>query len=440
MKIRAFRANCEAVRSSVVWLLPLLAVGWACNNKSKDDTEIELTEADRQMIRDNILTKAPAMDRVVNADFDGKLIYLGCDVDKSEVQPNEVFTLTHYWEVVTPPEPGWKLFTHLGPEWMNIDRIPMHGKYPVSEWKAGEIIRDEQRVRVPRNWAPSVIIMYVGLYRKSERMVVNSGETDGANRVVAVRLPVHRDRMQVRRPEVVLRRAWRSPILDAVLEDPAWAEATPSLALTDSEGGGASYPPSDVKMLWDDANLYLGFSAADAERSDNDALRAILSFMGSNQALDITIKRDGTVDAVIAELVGTVAGPQPTKPTVPTVTKDVQVIVKNRALIPGAAKNDGVWIAEIAIPWARLPGFSSPAGVFTQLVGNFLRIDHGTLGGKATVSSWVRIINAGEYDQTSQGVLNLGDDLGALLLTGTQIPVPAPKDLPGEKRVLALDK
>jgi hypothetical protein len=60
-------------------------------------------------------------------------------------EPGKDVKLTHYWKVVTPPGEGWKVFTHLeGPNhqnFINADHPPVKGKYPVSQWKAGEIMK-----------------------------------------------------------------------------------------------------------------------------------------------------------------------------------------------------------------------------------------------------------------------------------------------------------
>ena len=82
----------------------------------------------------------------MNADLDGKVVYLGLDVDPLPAEAGKDFKLTQYWKVVTAPGDGWKTFTHVeGPSkqnYINADHTPIQGKYPVSAWKAGDIIRD----------------------------------------------------------------------------------------------------------------------------------------------------------------------------------------------------------------------------------------------------------------------------------------------------------
>ena len=67
----------------------------------------------------------------------------------------------------------------------------MRGKYPVAQWKAGEIIRDEHANRLPVTWPHDKMH---GLRRACggahERMAINSGQQDGSGRLLAATIPV----------------------------------------------------------------------------------------------------------------------------------------------------------------------------------------------------------------------------------------------------------
>ena len=68
-----------------------------------------------------------------------------------------------------PPGDGWRAFTHLErpqrTSFINVDHAPVKGKYPVGAWKAGEIIRDEHSIRLPRQLGDADGEVYVGLWR-----------------------------------------------------------------------------------------------------------------------------------------------------------------------------------------------------------------------------------------------------------------------------------
>src|SRR5579872_5052536 len=134
------------------------------------------TEEDMKVAKQNILTTAPTPKYAVNADLDGKVIYLGMDVDPATLEPGKDVKLTHYWKMVASPGDGWKPFTHLeGPNhanFINADHPAVKGKYPPSAWKAGEIIRDEHVVRLPPNWTNEQLIVYTGFWRGDARLTV----------------------------------------------------------------------------------------------------------------------------------------------------------------------------------------------------------------------------------------------------------------------------
>src|SRR5215468_7041573 len=115
------------------------------------------TAEDLAVAKQNILTAAPTPKYAVNADLDGKLVYLGLDVDHVPIEPGKDVTLSQYWKVVAPPGQEWKTFTHLNgggtKSFINADHPMVKGKYPVGAWKAGEIIRDQHTVRLPAGWA-----------------------------------------------------------------------------------------------------------------------------------------------------------------------------------------------------------------------------------------------------------------------------------------------
>lgn len=120
------------------------------------------TAEDKRLIKESILSTAPEMKFKVNADLEGKVTYLGLDVDRDLIKPGEQFKLTHYWKVNKKVE-GWRLFVHLNADdkkgFINADHRPVGGRYPVTRWKPGEIIRDEHTVtlpaasRSPRSWS-----------------------------------------------------------------------------------------------------------------------------------------------------------------------------------------------------------------------------------------------------------------------------------------------
>ena len=64
------------------------------------------TAEDQDFINKNLLKEPPKPQFAVNADIDGKLVYLGLDSSANPIEPGKDVKLTHYWKVVSAPGRG----------------------------------------------------------------------------------------------------------------------------------------------------------------------------------------------------------------------------------------------------------------------------------------------------------------------------------------------
>lgn len=252
----------QAIRLAVVsMLIPL----FGCVEQDEDKP----TTDDLAVAKQNILTTAPTPRYPVNADLDGKVVYLGLDVDPLPAEPGKDVKLTHYWKVVSPPGEGWKTFTHVeGPgkqNYINADHTPVQGKYPIGAWKAGEIIRDVHTVRLPGNWTNPVVEVYVGLWRGAQRMPIKSGAHDSEGRVLAASIPVRAVNAAAPRRRYLARLATKAPKLDGKLDDEAWTAAPSTGWFVNTMTGAAVGQRTEAKLLWDKKYLYVGFDNADTD-------------------------------------------------------------------------------------------------------------------------------------------------------------------------------
>jgi hypothetical protein len=228
------------------------------------------TEEDMKAVKGNILTAAPTPKSSVNADLEGKVVYLGMDFDPATAVPGKEIKLTHYWRAVASPGDGWRVFTHIeGPNhqgFINADHGPVGGKYPVSQWKAGQIIRDEHTITLPANWTHESAIVYVGLWRGPTRLTVKTGANDGANRVIAATIPVKvAPKPEPVRKRYVARKTDKPIKIDGKLDEAAWADAPSTGPFVNTLNGGPAEQKTEAKLLWDDKNLYVAFENVDAD-------------------------------------------------------------------------------------------------------------------------------------------------------------------------------
>jgi hypothetical protein len=271
-------------------LLLAISVG-ACVEQDDDKPN----DDDMKVAKQNILAVAPTPRYAVNANLDDKVTYLGLDVDPATVEPGKDVKLTHYWKLVASPGDGWKTFTHLEGSnhqgFINADHAPVKGKYPVSAWKVGDIVRDEHTIRLPPNWASDQLDVYVGFWRGSARLPVKSGPHDAEGRVLAavvpVKLPVH----PVARKRYVVRRALKAPKIDGKLDDAAWAQALSTGPFVNTLSGAPAEQKTQAKLLWDSKFLYVAFDNEDTDIWSNLTKRD--DKLWTQEADELMIDADG---------------------------------------------------------------------------------------------------------------------------------------------------
>jgi len=246
----------------------LLLVPAALSSGCVEQDDDRPSEDDMKVVKQNLLSAAPAPKSAVNADLDGKLVFLGADWEPAEAEPGKDIRLTQYWKLVASPGDGWRLFTHLeGPNhqgFVNADHGPVGGKYPVSQWKPGEIIRDQHTVTLPSNWPAESVQVYVGAWRGQTRMPPKSGPNDGNGRVLAATIPVKRQAPPPRK-RYVARKVTGPITIDGKLDEAAWKAAPSTGAFVNTMTGAPAGPDTQAKLLWDDKFLYVAFLNADTD-------------------------------------------------------------------------------------------------------------------------------------------------------------------------------
>jgi hypothetical protein len=258
------------LRGAVV-VAGLLAGASACVEQAEEKP----TNEDLDFIKKNKLSTAPTPQFAVNADMDGKVVYLGLDSSMNPIEPGKDVKITHYWKVVNAPGQPWRNFVHLsGPNhqgYINVDHGPMHGKYPVSQWKNGDILKDEHVIRLPPTWPHDKVLVFAGLWHGKDRMPIKAGPnvTVDDGRLLAATIPV-----TVKAPAAVAKvppkryvvRKTSKPIkLDGKLDEQAWKDAPSTGVFVNTLTGGGAETKTEAKMLWDNDNLYVAFENVDSD-------------------------------------------------------------------------------------------------------------------------------------------------------------------------------
>ena len=113
-------------------------------------------------VRSAPLTGGPAIN------FDNRILFLEYNLDRQQLRPGETLELSLTWQCLQRMDEDYTVFVHILDEqqriWGQEDIGPVHGTYPTSQWKEGEIIEDIHSVRLSYEAPPGEYQIEVGLY------------------------------------------------------------------------------------------------------------------------------------------------------------------------------------------------------------------------------------------------------------------------------------
>lgn len=384
------------------------------------------SEEDIKAAHEHVLAQPPAKIQYPNqAQLEDKLVYLGLDVDTDTVTPGKAFTLTHYWKVLNPVGDDWKLFVHLETpdskkNHLNADHVPISGKYPLTLWKKGEIIRDIHRVSVPTSWPGSEVDIYVGAWKGPLRMKVTKGPHDNENRVLAVKLPVQAATGPVVNKRLVARKVRNGAVkIDGKLDEKVWTEAATSDDFVRTMDGQPADQKTTAKVLYDDKNLYVALDNEDAdvwstlEKHDDK--------LWTQEADEMFIDADGDGKTYVELQVNPKGITYDSY--LPAYRKNqndwesgTKAVVKVDGTLNKHDDKDKRWVVEMAIPLVAARGKLSemknvPPKVGTEWRVNFFRMDQPT-GRPQSGTGWSPPMVGDFHALNKFGVLVFGDDKG----------------------------
>jgi hypothetical protein len=407
------------------------------------------SEDDLKAARANILSEAPMPKFPVSASLEGKVTVVGADIDTETVEPGKPFTVTAYWKVLQPVTDGWRMFYHVNgsqkTQFINHDHTPLGGKYPVSQWKVGEILRDVYKVSLPPNWESPEVQIYTGLWKGPMRMKVVSGASDGENRVLLVKLPVKKGAggfaspapSGAARKRYVARRVKTPPKIDGKLDDVAWKDAPDTEVFVNTMSGAPVAQRTTAKMVYDDKNLYIAFNNADtdvwAELTKHD------DKLWTQEADEVMIDADGDGKTYIELQIA----PNGTTfdsylPEYRKNQNDWESGMKSAVKVDGTLnKRDDVdkgWTAEIALPLEAVKGRAEKGPQIPPKPGDLWRINlyrMDTPKGQAQVGSGWSPPLVGDFHKLDMfGELVFGDEKG--VSPQAALPAAAAGGIPGQ--------
>jgi len=372
-----------------------IAIAFGCRKPAK----LILTKDQRERIQQNILQSPPTPNIAINANFADNIRLLGADISANKVKAGDTVTVTYYWECVREIQGEWKVFVHVElPKGrrMILDHNPVGELYPISNWKKGEIIKDEQAFAIPQDAEPGQAVIWAGIFNEAiyrergggDRMELKNKEqvpNDGDNRVKVVQFTVARKEEPTQGAKVLgLKRASGEIKVDGKLADPARTNAS-RVELTRGVGQPVSADETTVVMaLFDDKNLYIGFHLGDnfietpykdrdSELWNADAVEMFLDAQGDGKDyLEIQVSPK---NVVFDALFKTRRNPPPDEAKAFNMTG-----LRTAVYVTGSVNNnedkDSSYDVEIAVPWAEVAGLTVvPPRQDAIIKANFFRVE-----------------------------------------------------------------
>jgi hypothetical protein len=286
----------------------------ACvSSKSTDSEESGKASDDLKAF---ILSDVPAdIGSHIDADFEGKVILLGARVEPAgPAKPGDKLKVTMYWKSQQKLDGAWKLFTHIvdddGQRISNIDNVgPLRELHsgrqalPPSEWVPGKVYVDEQTFTVPAKVKTDKIEIMTGIFHKGGRLTVTAGSHDAGNRalVTTIALTGVRPRVNTRIPNLHVEKLEPGVAikLDGKLDEPAWKGAASTGPLVDVRTGeqNKELPVNgEVKVLWNDTGMYVGFSVTEADIVGGFKKGDVDPHLWTKDTVEIMVDPDGDGD------------------------------------------------------------------------------------------------------------------------------------------------
>jgi hypothetical protein len=133
-----------------------------------------------------LLGAEPRPTRPLDVNLGGQLDVLGWDVTDTDdspvkdVVPGRRYRFVIYYRVVERISGTWETFVHIDgfQRRFNADHELLEGRYPLSWWRAGDIVADATDLVLEPNFSPGTYRVLLGLYSGARRLNVTEGTAE----------------------------------------------------------------------------------------------------------------------------------------------------------------------------------------------------------------------------------------------------------------------
>ena len=444
------------------WTLAAVAaaiVGAAAGCQEVKEPTTTLTQAQWEEVKANILESPPDFEHPVGAKFGDKVELLGVDVEPDKLTAGKEATITWYWKALAPMDVNWQVFVHFDhhgdePSRQGMDHHPVRDLYQTSRWTPGQIIKDEQKVRIRGDYPDGQAIFYVGLWNPAngDRLPVSNPDDvkhDNDNRVEALRIQVKGTRKKAKKvdskPRVYLARKLAEGAtinIDGKLDDEAWKRAA-RITLGGAGGGKSPAGVTRAQARWDDTHLYIGMwgddpdvwgelDKRDADTWTQEVFEIFIDPDGdAKNYVELQVTPKNTIfDARFAEKLGRGTGSREEQIDAARAwNSDLESAVHIDGTLNKHDDRDKGWSAEIKLPLKDVPGDAPKVGDSWKV--NFYRFDapRDDSGKPQRQIAWAWSPARGSFHNVEHyGTLRFVGSKGlpAITAPGAAPPVPSP--------------
>ncbi len=143
----------------------------------------KLGDYEKKAITEGMIKKEFSPSNRIDADFGGKLVLSGYDIDRSEVRRGEGVSITYYWKASKKMSRNYAVFVHFiqGDRiFFQNDHYPLDGKFMTSQWHGDEVIRESYRISILGDIPPGEYKIRLGVWdpdKTKKRLKVKDGKT-----------------------------------------------------------------------------------------------------------------------------------------------------------------------------------------------------------------------------------------------------------------------
>jgi hypothetical protein len=392
------------IRRLLPIILAVALAASACSRPKKVLTAQQRNEVERNLLEE--LPPDPDFVRL-DANFEDKVTLLGYVLSADRVTPgDQPITVTYYWRCEAKVDGDMKIFVHLdSAKRTTFDHYAISGLHPTSQWEPGQIIQDVQTIDIGRGYPAGTARLWVGFFdqtlwserQENKRLTLTDpgkGRKDKGERLLVTTLWIGKGG-----PKAADVAKAEGVTIDGKLDEPGWAKAMAAVGpLVKVRAGAPAAAGQGVKagFLWDDENLYLAFEVEDRDVKSRFTERD--SKLWTMDNVELFLRPSGGSGGPYVEVQVSPANvlfdalfTGHRSPEWEKAAANLTLGAKSAVTVEGTLNSpgrDGGWTAELAIPFADLPGVDGPPAIGTTWTANLYRISDGKAGDALT---WVPV-------------------------------------------------